>query len=75
VVTRDPSKASALAAQFAAGATAGTYGAEPAGDFVILAVPYSSATAVTAASISFEGGSERGGFCSGLFLPGVFLTL
>jgi predicted dinucleotide-binding enzyme len=46
VVTRDPSKARALADQLAAGATTGTYGAMPAGDIVILAVPYSSAAAV-----------------------------
>jgi predicted dinucleotide-binding enzyme len=48
VVTRDPSKARALADQLAAGATTGTYGAMPAGDIVILAVPYSSAAAVVA---------------------------
>src|SRR5690606_10534932 len=48
VVTRDPSKAQALADPLAAGATIGTYGAAPAGDIVILAVPYSSATAVVA---------------------------
>ena len=38
VVNRDPAKARALADQLAAGATAGTYGAAPAGDIVILAV-------------------------------------
>lgn len=46
VVTRDPAKAQALADQLAAGATAGTYGAAPAGDIVILAVPYGGAAAV-----------------------------
>lgn len=46
VVSRDPAKARALADQLAAGATAGTYGAAPAGDIVILAVPYGSAAAV-----------------------------
>jgi 8-hydroxy-5-deazaflavin:NADPH oxidoreductase len=48
VISRDPAKARALAAQLAAGATTGTYGAVPAGDIVILAVPYSSAAAVVA---------------------------
>lgn len=48
VVNRDPAKARALADQLAAGATAGTYGATPAGDIVILAVPYGSAAAVVA---------------------------
>jgi predicted dinucleotide-binding enzyme len=48
VVSRDPAKARALADQLAAGATAGTYGAAPAGDIVILAVPYGSAAAIVA---------------------------
>ncbi|WP_302056762.1 NADPH-dependent F420 reductase [Paraburkholderia sp. CNPSo 3281] len=48
VVNRDPDKAQALADKLAAGATTGTYGAAPAGDIVILAVPYSSAAAVVA---------------------------
>ncbi len=48
VVNRDPAKARALADQLAAGATTGTYGAAPAGDIVILAVPYGSAAAVVA---------------------------
>lgn len=48
VVNRDPAKARALADQLAAGATTGTYGASPAGDIVILAVPYTSAAAVMA---------------------------
>jgi 8-hydroxy-5-deazaflavin:NADPH oxidoreductase len=48
VVNRDPAKARALADQIAAGATTGTYGAAPAGDIVILAVPYTSAAAVVA---------------------------
>jgi 8-hydroxy-5-deazaflavin:NADPH oxidoreductase len=46
VVSRDPAKAQALADKLAAGATTGTYGAVPAGDIIILAVPYSSAAAV-----------------------------
>jgi predicted dinucleotide-binding enzyme len=46
VVSRDPAKARALADQIAAGATTGTYGAAPAGDIVILAVPYGGAAAV-----------------------------
>ena len=48
VINRDPAKARALADQLAAGATTGTYGAAPAGDIVILAVPYTSAVAVVA---------------------------
>jgi 8-hydroxy-5-deazaflavin:NADPH oxidoreductase len=46
VVSRDPAKARALADQIAAGATTGMYGAAPAGDIVILAVPYGGAAAV-----------------------------
>ncbi|HTM82219.1 NADPH-dependent F420 reductase [Asticcacaulis sp.] len=48
VVSRDPAKARALADKLAAGAITGTYGAAPAGDIVILAVPYSAAAAVVA---------------------------
>ena len=48
VVGRDPAKARALADKLPAGATTGTYGAAPAGDIVILAVPYSAAAAVVA---------------------------
>ena len=40
VMSRDAAKARALAEQFGAGATTGTFGAAPAGDIVILAVPY-----------------------------------
>lgn len=46
VLSRDPAKARALAEKLASGAIAGTYGAVPAGDLVILAVPYTSAAAV-----------------------------
>jgi predicted dinucleotide-binding enzyme len=46
VVTRDPAKARALADKLGSGATTGTYGAAPAGDIVILAVPYAGAAAV-----------------------------
>jgi predicted dinucleotide-binding enzyme len=46
VVSRDPAKARALADKLAAGATTGTYGGAPAGDIIILAVPYGSAAAV-----------------------------
>lgn len=42
VISRDTVKAQALARQLGAGATAGTFGANPAGDIVILAVPYSA---------------------------------
>src|ERR1700722_11272780 len=48
VVSREPAKARALADKLAAGATTGTYGAVPAGDIVILAVPYGNAAAVGA---------------------------
>ena len=46
VVSRDPAKAQALAQQLASGAITGAYGAVPAGDIVILAVPYKSAATV-----------------------------
>jgi len=42
VMSRDAAKARALAEQVGAGATTGTFGAAPAGDMVILAVPYSA---------------------------------
>ena len=48
VVNRDPGKARALADKLGSGATTGTYGAAPAGDIVILAVPYSSEASVAA---------------------------
>jgi predicted dinucleotide-binding enzyme len=48
VVSRNTAKAQALADQLASGTTTGTYGAAPAGDIVILAVPYTSAAAVVA---------------------------
>ena len=48
VVSRDPAKAQALADKLASGAITGTYGAAPAGDIVILAVPYTGAASVVA---------------------------
>ena len=48
VIGRDRTKARALADQLAEGATTGTYGSAPAGDIVILAVPYGGAAAVVA---------------------------
>jgi len=48
VASRDPAKTQALADRLAAGATTGTYGMVPAGDIVILAVPYTGAAAVVA---------------------------
>jgi 8-hydroxy-5-deazaflavin:NADPH oxidoreductase len=42
VMSRDAAKARALAEQVGPGATSGTFGAAPAGDIVILAVPYSA---------------------------------
>lgn len=46
VMSRDPDNARALAEQLGAGATAGTFGAIPAGDIVILALPYSAVLGV-----------------------------
>ncbi|WDR35084.1 NAD(P)-binding domain-containing protein [Pseudomonas serboccidentalis] len=48
VINRAPAKAQALADKLAAGAITGTYGATPAGDIVILAVPYTAAALVVA---------------------------
>lgn len=42
VISRDAVKAQTLAEQLGAGATIGMFGAAPAGDIVILAVPYSA---------------------------------
>jgi len=42
VMSRDAAKARTLAEQIGVGATTGTFGAAPAGDMVILAVPYSA---------------------------------
>lgn len=42
VMSRDAAKARALAEQVGDGATTGTFGAAPAGDIVILAVPYAA---------------------------------
>ena len=46
VISRDAAKAEGLARALGNGATAGTWGAAPAGDIVILAVPYASAVPV-----------------------------
>jgi 8-hydroxy-5-deazaflavin:NADPH oxidoreductase len=48
VIGRDAAKAKELAAALGGGATAGTFGTAPAGDIVILAVPYASAVPVVA---------------------------
>ena len=48
VIGRDAAKAKDLASAFGGGATAGTFGTAPAGDIVILAVPYASAAQVLA---------------------------
>ena len=45
-IGRDAAKAEGLAAALGGGATAGTFGTAPAGDIVILAVPYASAVDV-----------------------------
>lgn len=46
LIGRDGDKAAALAAELGGGATAGAFGAVPAGDIVVLAVPYVSAAQV-----------------------------
>jgi 8-hydroxy-5-deazaflavin:NADPH oxidoreductase len=46
VISRDAAKAAALASEIGNGATAGTWGAAPAGDIVILAVLFDSAVPV-----------------------------
>ena len=46
VIGRDAAKAQGLAASLGGGATAGTFGAVPAGDIIVLAVPYTSAVEV-----------------------------
>jgi 8-hydroxy-5-deazaflavin:NADPH oxidoreductase len=48
IISRDPSKARALADKLEGRVTTATYGATPAADIVILAVPYSSAALVVA---------------------------
>jgi predicted dinucleotide-binding enzyme len=48
LIGRDAAKAKGLAGALGGGATVGTFGAAPAGDIVVLAVPYSSALAVVA---------------------------
>jgi predicted dinucleotide-binding enzyme len=40
VMSRDPAKGQALAGEIGEGATTGMFGAAPAGDIVILAIPY-----------------------------------
>jgi predicted dinucleotide-binding enzyme len=42
VISRDAAKARAMAEQVGAGAKTGTFGAAPAGDIIILAVPYAA---------------------------------
>jgi predicted dinucleotide-binding enzyme len=46
IISRDPAKAAALARELGSGATAGTWGAAPAGDIAILAVLFDSAVSV-----------------------------
>jgi 8-hydroxy-5-deazaflavin:NADPH oxidoreductase len=46
LISRTTAKAQALADQIGNGATAGTYGATPLGDIVIVAVPYANAVTV-----------------------------
>ncbi len=47
-MSRNTAKAQALADQIGNGATVGTFGARPAGDIVIVAVPYADAVEVVA---------------------------
>lgn len=46
VIGRDAAKANSLAAELGSSATAGAFGATPAGDIVVSAVPYASAAQV-----------------------------
>ena len=48
LIGRNAAKAKDLAAALGGGATAGTFGTVPAGEIVVLAVPYTSAAAVVA---------------------------
>ena len=48
LIGRDMAKAKGLAAALGGGATAGTFGTVPAGDIVVLAVPYTSVVPVVA---------------------------
>jgi predicted dinucleotide-binding enzyme len=48
LMSRNPAKAQALADQIGNGATAGTYGAKPAGDIVIVAILYADSVEVVA---------------------------
>jgi 8-hydroxy-5-deazaflavin:NADPH oxidoreductase len=48
VISRDPAKAEELAGELGDGATAGTWGATPSGDIVILAVLFESAVPIVA---------------------------
>ncbi|WP_017586139.1 NADPH-dependent F420 reductase [Nocardiopsis ganjiahuensis] len=48
LIGRDPVAAKGLAAELGGGATAGSFGAAPAGDIVVLAVPYAAAVPVVA---------------------------
>jgi 8-hydroxy-5-deazaflavin:NADPH oxidoreductase len=48
VIGRDAAKAKDLAAALGGGTTAGTFGIAPAGDLVVLAVPYASAVPIVA---------------------------
>ena len=48
LMSRNTAKAQALADQIGNGATVGAFGATPAGDIVILAVPYASAVEAVA---------------------------
>ena len=48
VIGRDAAKTKDLADELGGGATAGTFGTAPAGDIVVLAVPYASAVPVVA---------------------------
>ncbi|MEV0788660.1 NAD(P)-binding domain-containing protein [Kribbella sp. NPDC050459] len=48
LIGRDPANAKGLAAELGVEATVGTFGTVPAGDIVVLAVPYTSAVPVVA---------------------------
>ena len=48
IIGRDPARAEELAATLGGGATSGMFGATPAGNLVVLAVPYASAVPIVA---------------------------
>ncbi|MGD0937677.1 MAG: NAD(P)-binding domain-containing protein [Streptosporangiaceae bacterium] len=60
VMSRDTAKAQALADKIGNGATAGTFGATPLGDIVIVAVPYTNACYDVGEGVPSAHGDRRG---------------